>query len=63
MGYANIRLKEYLCDFVVHYNGKVYKCNKKKLYLNNSLLGIFLNVISIRYIQIFEGPSLRALLF
>ncbi len=49
--YANICLKVVLCDFVEHYNAKAHKCNKKILYLNNFLFDIYLNVISIRYIQ------------
>jgi hypothetical protein len=51
MSYANICLKVVLFDFEEHYNAKEYKCNKNILFLNNFLIDIYLNVISMRYIQ------------
>jgi hypothetical protein len=43
--------------FVKHYSEKVYKCNKNIPDLEIFLFGIYLNVISMRYIQNAGGDT------
>jgi hypothetical protein len=43
----------------VHYNEKEYKCNKNIPDLKIFLFGIYLNVISMRYIQKASGDHIK----
>lgn len=45
--------------FVEHYSEKEYKCNKNIPVLKNFLFGIYLNVISMRYIQKASGDHIK----